>query len=107
MTAGYERIGPGQVARLAWQVMGSNGPIHNPAGIRYLSADDPVAQALGGSGGAGLPGLYAWSSIAQIATLGLSAVNLGVSLQTLSEVRRLRRQLDVLQTRAHRIESKI
>lgn len=99
MTVQFDRLGPGQMGRLAYQILGSNGPVNNPSGIRYLQPTDPIAQAAGlaGSGGGGVPGLLLWSSVAQFATLGLSAANLGVSSKTLSEVLKIRHRLDVIQ----------
>lgn len=100
MNVAFDRLGPGQSGRLAYQVLGSNGPINNPSGIRYLRPDDPLLQGAGVAlnGGGGVPGLMMWNSAAQLASLGISAVNLAVSVAVLAEVRRVSRRLEHLTT---------
>jgi hypothetical protein len=107
MTVEFNPIGPGQSVRLAYQVMGSNGPVNNPSRIRYLAPTDPLAQAAGlaGSVGGGVPpGLLLWSSASQFATPCLSPINLGVTLQTLSDVRQLRQEVEVVQRQIVRVQ---
>lgn len=60
-TVPFDQLGPGQSGRLAYQVLGQNGPIFNPQNIRYLSPDSPEiptnAMSTGASGlSAGLTG---------------------------------------------------
>ena len=38
-TVPFDKLGPGQSGRLAYQVLGQDGPIMNPQNIRYLSPD--------------------------------------------------------------------
>ena len=35
-TVPFDQLGPGQSGRLAYQVLGQDGPIFNPQNIRYL-----------------------------------------------------------------------
>ena len=87
----FFKIGPGQSARFAYQVMGRNGPILNPAGIGYFPAGEPgdVLAPID------LPGLAA----------GLGAVNLLVSVGTLAlsaatyaEVKRIAAQVSAVRS---------
>lgn len=104
MSVPYERLGPGQSGRLVYQVMGLNGPISNPAGIRYLGPDQyqSVTAASGG-----LPSLDTALAAAQIATVGLGLANLGMSALILREVHRLSEKVDRLQAGLDRVEGKI
>lgn len=99
MEAPYTRIGPGQSARLVWQVMGQEGPVANPRNIRYLAAD---------TGGAGLPApmpagipalpdASAAMGVLQLANLGIAVVNLAVTTAVLVEVKKQTRILRELQ----------
>ena len=38
-TVPFDKLGTGQSGRLAYQVLGQDGPIMNPQNIRYLSPD--------------------------------------------------------------------
>ncbi len=96
----FEKIGPGQSIRLAWQVMGKGGPIPNPAGIRYL---EPGAWNPG-SGATGL--MYANTALAGL-NLIASGANLAISAQTLTELRRVSRRVEDLVAGQNRIESKV
>lgn len=96
----FEKIGPGQSVRLAWQVMGKNGPIPNPAGVRYLPADAGVV--LGGPQNL----LYASTALAGL-NLIASVANVAIAAQTLQELRRVSRRVDELITGQCRIESKV
>lgn len=96
----FEKIGPGQSVRLAWQVMGKNGPIPNPAGIRYLPADAGVA--LGGTQNL----LFASTAIAGL-NLIASVANTAIAAQTLQELRRVSKRVDELVMGQRRIEAKV
>jgi hypothetical protein len=99
--APFSRIGPGQSMRLVYQVMGQDGPIQNPRGIRYIPAQDEVSTA--GGPMASLPPSLSDASalmgLAQMANLnlGVSVANLGVSTAILVEVRKQSRMLRELQ----------
>ena len=51
-TVPFDQLGPGQSGRLAYQVLGQDGPIFNPRNIRYLSPDSPEMAALSTGAGA-------------------------------------------------------
>lgn len=106
MTVPFERTGPGQVGRLVYQVIGTNGPIPNPQRIRYLP---PSATTLPGSlaAGGGVPSASTFMAYAQMANAGISLVNLGVSIAILAEVRKQGRVLRDLQTTTKRIEADV
>lgn len=100
-TVPFDKLGPGQSGRLAYQVLGQGGPIMNPQNIRYLSPDSvelPAAMNTGASGLAtGLAG----------ANLICSFLNLGVSVYIASQVAGLHRKMDRLQETMDRIERKV
>jgi hypothetical protein len=96
----FEKIGPGQSIRLTWQVMGKNGPIPNPAGIRYLPADEGVA--FGGTQNL----LYASTAMAGL-NLIASVTNIVIAAQTLQELRRVSKRVDEVVTGQRRIEAKV
>ena len=78
MESPFDRLGPGQVGRWAYQVLGKDGPIFNPSNIRYLPSNYAEA-ALQGAEPSPLSGI----NPATLAT-GLSGVNLLVSTGTLA-----------------------
>ena len=101
-TVPFDQLGPGQSGRLAYQVLGQNGPIFNPQNIRYLSPDSPeipanpmIAGELGLS--TGLVG----------ANLIASILNLGVSVYIAHRINSLHDKMDHLQETMARIERKI
>ena len=98
MTVPFERLGPGQVGRLAYQVIGRDGPIFNPNNIRYLDPGTQMEQI---------------SSYAEAAT-ALAGLNLVVSsgavalsAATLREVRKLKKKVDAVLFGIERIESNL
>lgn len=102
MSVPFTRIGTGQSARLVYQVMGSNGPIFNPTGIRYLPPDhiSSAASVLTGNlieAGAALAGV----------NLLVSAGTLLLTAQTLAEVRMLSAKADALLAGQERSEAKL
>ena len=101
-TVPFEQLGPGQSGRLAYQVLGQNGPIFNPQNIRYLppgSPEIPVnTMGIGTSGlSAGLAG----------ANLIASILNLRVSVYIAHRINSLHKKVDHLQETMDRIEHKI
>lgn len=99
MEAPYTRLGPGQSARLVWQVMGQDGPVANPRKIRYIAADAGEA-GLPSPVPAGIPALPDASAVMgalQLANLGIAVVNLAVTTAVLVEVKKQTRMLRELQ----------
>ena len=101
-TVPFDKLGPGQSGRLAYQVLGQGGPIMNPQNIRYLSPDSVELPANAMNAGAsglatGLAG----------ANLICSFLNLGVSVYIASQVAGLHRKMDRLQETMDRIERKV
>lgn len=88
MTVPFDRIGPGQIGRYVYQVIGKDGPIYNPSNIRYL----------GPSESPGTPIFSPLSALTGLAGLNLAASvgNLAVSAILLHEVRQVERQLAVV-----------
>lgn len=81
MSVPFEQLGPGQVGRLVYQVIGQDGPILNPKNIRYL------APASGNSFvPAGLPDVGV--AVAG-ASLAVGVGNLVLTAVVLNEVRKL------------------
>lgn len=78
MEVPFDRLGPGQVGRLAYQVLGTTGPIFNPNNIRYMPPDSASisSQAI-------QPSVLSGVNSATLAT-GLAGVNLLVSSGTLA-----------------------
>jgi hypothetical protein len=85
MTVPFEQIGPGQVGRYAYQVIGKDGPIFNPSNIAYLRPEDAPTTPVYDPHGA-LAGLAGLNLAASVGTLAVSTV-------VLHEVRQMRRQL--------------
>jgi hypothetical protein len=77
---------------LAWQVMGTGGPISNPRGIRYLPQSESTLSSLVPS-----PLLQIGTALAGVNIL-LSTGTLVLAAETLAAVRRLSEQVDVLLT---------
>jgi hypothetical protein len=67
MSVTFDKLGPGQSGRLVYQVLGRDGPIANPKGIRYLPPDNaPAPQVVvadGPSAAAGVAGLRLAASL--------------------------------------------
>jgi hypothetical protein len=91
MTVPFEQIGPGQVGRLAYQVIGQNGPIYNPSNIAYLQPGElsgtPVFDPH-----AALAGLAGLNLAASVGTLAISGV-------LLNEVRQMQQHLAQIDSR--------
>jgi hypothetical protein len=97
----FTRVGPKQVVRLAYQVIGNGGPIPNPSNIRYLAPGSDEASSLGLVGPPSLPPLPADASAVmgavQLANLGIAATNLAISSAVLVEVKQQTRMLREIQ----------
>ena len=101
-TVPFDQLGPGQSGRLAYQVLGQDGPIFNPQNIRYLSPDSVKIPAT--SMGAGASALSAGLAGANL--IG-SVLNLGVSLFNAFQISGLHSEIDQIQATLNRIEGKI
>ncbi len=102
MEVPFTRIGPKQVVRLAYQVIGADGPIPNPRNIRFMAPGSEAAEALGlPSPTRSLPSLPADASAVmgavQLANLGIAATNLAISSAILVEVKQQTRMLREIQ----------
>jgi len=93
----FEQLGAGQKGRLAFQVIGRDGPIYNPKNIRYMSPGPGVAK--GGQAGLGT----ALAGFNLLATAGV----LVVSHQVLQDVRRLSEQLHVIDAKIDTVTEKL
>jgi hypothetical protein len=98
----FEQLGSGQSGRLVYQVLGENGPIFNPSGIRYLPPDStsstpadvaPVTTDIA----AGLAGI----------NLAVSAGTLVMSAAVLASVQRLHKKFDTLNATVKQIDKKL
>ena len=100
-TVPFDQLGPGQSGRLAYQVLGQDGPIFNPQNIRYLPPDSleiPTnAMSEGPDIWAGLNGASLISSI----------LNLGISAYIAPRISNLRRTVDHLQGTLDYVNAKI
>ncbi len=101
-TVPFDKLGPGQSGRLAYQVLGQDGPIMNPQNIRYLPADsgELPANAMNTSASGLTAGLAG-------ANLICSFLTLGVSVYIARQVAGLHRKMDRLQETVDRIERKV
>jgi len=97
----FQKVGPGQSMRLVYQVLGSNGPISNPRGIRYMAPDGTSNEGMDLPVGSPLAAIdaAAFAGAAQLANLGLAVANVAISAATLVEVKkqtRMMREMQVL-----------
>ncbi len=104
MSVPFETLGPGQVGRLVYQVIGQRGPISNPANIRYLSPGDAQSTHVTASG---LPALDFALAAGQIANLGLGLANLGVSAAILSKLKVMDERLQRIESRVNGMDAKL
>jgi hypothetical protein len=96
--ADFESLGPGQVGRWVYQVIGKNGPVPNPQNIRYLQSD-PTAEAA--------TGVQATALGSSGLTLMASVGSLAVAATTLHEVRKVREQLTGLIEWSKQLDARI
>lgn len=107
----FDQIGPTQVGRLVYQVMGKSGPIFNPTNIRYLdptssgidlTAIAPIAGAVPAL--AGVAGLTLAASVASVA-LSAAAVKKCVEIQ--KSLTRIEARLGKMSDQLNRIEQRV
>lgn len=103
MSVPFDSLGPGQVGRLVYQVIGQNGPISNPSNIRYLSPDQMGTASIAQSG---VPGLDMALAAGQIATLGLGLANLGMSVAIMNKLGKMDERLKTIESGVARLEQK-
>ncbi len=106
-TVPFEQLGPGQSGRLAYQVLGQNGPIFNPQNIRYLSPDsvEIPATSMGASGlSVGLAGA---SLIGSVLNLGVSLFNAFQISGLHSKMNRIERKIDHIVEKVDRIDTQV
>lgn len=86
----FIRLGPGQVGRLAFQVIGANGPIPNPKKIKYIPVDSlsQAVQLLNSVSPAALN--VAASGLIFAAQVGA----ISLQMKTLSELKKINGKLD-------------
>jgi hypothetical protein len=95
MTVPFETIGPGQVGRYAYQVIGKDGPIFNPTNISYLRPEDVSSTPIFDPRAA-LTGLAGLNLEASVGTLAISSI-------VLHEVRQLQGQLSEMGRKMDRV----
>jgi hypothetical protein len=100
ITVPFEQLGAGQVGRLAYQVIGRDGPVFNPQNIRYLRPQDALT---------GPPPASPFELATAISGINLlvSAGTLALSAQVLQEVRRISRQLERIVLKLDLMDSKL
>ena len=100
MSVPFAQIGPGQVGRLAYQVIGKDGPIFNPTNIAYLDPGDgpqDLAPATYGEATTALAGI----------NLAVASGSLVLSAATLKEVHKLQKKVDAVLFGIERLDSKV
>jgi hypothetical protein len=102
MTVPFEQLGPGQSGRLVWQIMGKNGPVFSPSGIRYLPASGAELSNLVPS-----PGLLQAATALAGVNLLISTGTLALAAATLAEVKRMSAKVDGLLAGQVKIEDKL
>lgn len=116
MTVPFESIGPGQSMRLAYQVIGEDGPIFNPQRIRYIAPDSSEVGEL-------VPSASGFDSLTALAGVNLAVGlgNLALAAATYRSVQQLhakvdsllvsvsemKAQLDALSSRVQRIDIRV
>ena len=106
-TVPFDKLGPGQSGRLAYQVLGQDGPIFNPQNIRYLSPDsvEIPATSMGASGlSVGLAGA---SLIGSVLNLGISLFNAFQISGLHSRMNRIERKIDYIVSKVDRIDTQV
>ncbi len=101
MSVPFDTLGPGQVGRAVYQVMGTDGPISNPSRIRFLPLSEAPADAEALS--SPLHSAVALGGMNLLASMG--AVSLGA--ETLRQVHALHRKVDALGLILSSVESKV
>lgn len=95
----FDALGPGQVGRAVYQVIGKKGPIFNPSNITYLPLPDstPALPASVGQYGAAIAGL----------NLLVSTATLAMSVATYQEVRRIHAKLNQVVNKLETVDKKV
>lgn len=124
MEVPFDSIGAGQVGRLAYQVIGRDGPIFNPNNIRYMPVGDEGLAGLGlsssilsgGGVGAGalVPALAGVNLLATTGVLVLTAANYAQCRKILKavnqigvEVSETKAMVEDIQRRVERIDMRV
>ncbi len=107
MAVPFEQLGPGQSGRLVYQVLGKNGPIYNPAGIRYLPPDAPSDIATGDAVGPLLTGLAGANLLVGAGTLVLQAATLRGIQRVEERFEQVQHQLGCLEANVARVVDKV
>lgn len=106
MTVPFDQLGPGQVGRLAYQVIGKDGPIFNPSNISYLPPRD-LPSPVFTSPTAALAGMAGLNLAASVGTLGISGVVLSEVRKVHRELASLDRQIDELAVNLAEVEARV
>lgn len=108
-TVPFEQLGPGQSGRLAYQVLGQNGPIFNPQNIRYLSPDsvEIPATSMGAGASALSAGLAGANLIGSVLNLGVSLFNAFQISGLHSRMNRIERKIDHIVSKVDRIDTQV
>lgn len=108
-TVPFDQLGPGQSGRLAYQVLGQDGPIFNPQNIRYLSPDsvEIPATSMGAGASALSVGLAGASLIGSVLNLGISLFNAFQISGLHSKMNRIERKIDYIVSKVDRIDTQV
>ena len=108
-TVPFDQLGPGQSGRLAYQVLGQDGPIFNPQNIRYLSPDSVEIPATSMDAGASAlsVGLAGASLIGSVLNLGISLFNAFQISGLHSRMNRIERKIDYIVSKVDRIDTQV
>jgi hypothetical protein len=109
--APFTRIGPGQLVRLAYQVIGTNGPVPNPSKIRFMPFDSAEAVGFGlpmpGSPVLPMPDASAVMGAVQLANLGVGVLTLALSAAILVETKKQTRLLREMQVNLREVRADV
>jgi hypothetical protein len=103
MNVPYEELGPGQKGRLVYQVMGKNGPLPNPKGIRYLDPGN-LPDALNNQPAVGPSGIRGALAVSHLL---LQAVEAGASVHKAIKLREIESHLSSIRTDLRCVERKV
>ena len=104
MDVPYQNVGPGQKIRLAYQVIGRDGPIPNPQNIRYISPDEfsPSSEP-----GGWVSGPQALNGALMLTKVFLEATNVAAGVLNTIQLNEVNRKLSQLSVQINRVEEKI
>ena len=108
-TVPFDKLGPGQSGRLAYQVLGQDGPIFNPQNIRYLSPDsvEIPATSMGAGASALSAGLAGANLIGSVLNLGVSLFNAFQISGLHSRMNRIEHKIDHIVSKVDRIDTQV